>query len=432
MTNSSTTFKINLGILAALLGSLVSIFVFFNNGQTILALFDLIVSGLLLIAFFQIRQLFTTLEKVDTVLEKAATGDLNTRVLNIEHSGLGSTLSNHLNGLLDFVESFAREASAALEYAADGKYYRKIILTGMVGNLKVYSDIVNQGLQAMEDKTKEFSSEAGSMGSKILEMVAALSATATELEASAEQMATLADRTSTQSNTVSDAAGTSASNVSNVAAATEEFSTSIAEVGKQVKRSADIASSAVGRARDAEHTIETLTASSEKIGEVVNLINDIAEQTNLLALNATIEAARAGDAGKGFAVVAGEVKDLASQTAKATEEIVFQISQMQKATEDSVEAMKMIGETIRDIDETSDQISSTVIEQESVVNEISGNVNIAMDGVRVVAETIGEVAEGTSIASTSVRDIQTAATDLSQRAAAIKDDVDLFIQKFAV
>lgn len=429
--NLSTTSKLNICIWVALAGSGVSAAVFLNSGQFGLGVTNIAVVGVLAFAVLQVRHLIALINKANDVTRGAANGDLNVRVLDIKGMGQIGELYHNINSLLDFVESFAREAAAALEFAARGDYYRKIVLTGMVGNLKIYSEIINNGLEAMDTRTRDFAAESGDMGGKILNMVDILSSTATELEASAAEMSAASEETSVQAKTVADSAGTATSNVASVAAATEEFSASISEVGGQVNRAAEISKSAVDNAQDAEHTLETLTKASSEIGEVVGLINDIAEQTNLLALNATIEAARAGDAGKGFAVVASEVKNLASQTANATEDIVKQIDEMQKATNNSVEAMRAIGVTIRAIDETAASISGTVSEQKNVVNEITENVNAAVDRVNVVADTIKDVSDGVQASSSSICQIQAAASDLSQNAVIIKDDVGKFVEKFA-
>ena len=431
MMNLSTIYKLKIFTLVSMVGTVIAAVALFSQANLPFAFLNLFASFVLVLMLLEVKKLSVLIHKVNDVASKAAAGDINARVLDIDEVGSIGDLCNNVNDLLDFVESFAREASASLEFAARGDYYRKINLTGMVGNLRVYSEIINNGLEGMENKTIEFSSEAGEMGGKIMRLVDALSSTTTELEASASEMSATSEETSVQSSTVSEAAGTASSNVSNVAAATEEFSASIIEVSEQVTRSADTAKSAVNDAESAEQTINNLINASEKIGEVASLINDIAEQTNLLALNATIEAARAGDAGKGFAVVASEVKNLAAETTSATEEIVGQITEIQKATQDSAEAVSNIGNTIREIDQTSVAISQTIQEQLSVVNEVSSSASSAVNGVRIVADTIQGVADGAQSSSVGATQVQAAASEISERVHILRNDVNDFVKKFA-
>jgi methyl-accepting chemotaxis protein len=196
-----------------------------------------------------------------------------------------------------------------------------------------------------------------------------VSSAATELRSSAESMSATAEETARQSDTVSAASETTSHNVETVAAATEELSSSIDEIGRQVARASSVASGAVQQANSTNAKIQSLAEAADKIGEVVGLITDIAEQTNLLALNATIEAARAGDAGKGFAVVASEVKNLANQTAKATEEISAQIGDVQASTQEAVSAIEAITTTIAEVDEIASTIAAAVEEQAAATQE---------------------------------------------------------------
>ncbi|MCW9033008.1 MAG: methyl-accepting chemotaxis protein [Alphaproteobacteria bacterium] len=388
---------------------------------------EAIVAIIAIISFAGINKVLAEIRRTGDILEAAAKGDLNIRVLNIQRGDSVGAMQQATNRLLDRTEAFAREAGAALEYAAKGEYFRKIGMTGMVKGFAVQAQIINEGLSSMDQRTKTFAENATAVGGKIKEVVTSVSSTATQLEDSSRDMSTVARDTSDQSTTVAEAAETAYGNVESVAAATEEFTASIGEVSAQVARSSEMGKAAVIKVRDANTTVETLATAADKIGEVVGLINDIAEQTNLLALNATIEAARAGDAGKGFAVVASEVKNLANQTAKATEEIVQQINSMQTATKEAVSAIGGIGESIDEIDETGTAIAGAVGEQNAVVNEISGNIQQAVTGVRTVAETIREVAKGAETTNSSVGSVNNAAVDLQQRAANLNRDVDAFI-----
>jgi len=384
-----------------------------------------------LIGFFTVRGTVHEIIRSADVAARAAKGDLDTRVLGIKRTDELGVLQNSINRLLDRAEAFSREAGAALKYASKGDYFRVILPEGMVGSFARRAEIINEGLQSMDNKSTSFTENAGRMGANIKDVVGNVMSTATQIGQSSGEMAGVASDTSNQSSTVSTAAEEAAENVQSVAAATEEFSAAISEVAQQVQRSADLGKAAVDRAAHADETIQTLSNAASRIGEVVNLINDIAEQTNLLALNATIEAARAGDAGKGFAVVASEVKNLANQTARATDEIVEQIKSMQDVVNDAVHAIDEIGTSIKDIDEAGSAIAASVEEQRAVVTDISSSIQSAVGKVTVVAETISSVSEGANTTSASVEQVRHAADDLQKRAEGLNRDVDGFLAAVA-
>jgi methyl-accepting chemotaxis protein len=229
------------------------------------------------------------------------------------------------------------------------------------------------------------------------------------------------------SGVVSGASGEASSNIESVAAATGEMTSSVEEIGRQVVESRKIAQSAVEHARTTDARITALSQAAGRIGEVVKLITGIAEQTNLLALNATIEAARAGDAGRGFAVVAQEVKALAAQTAKATEEIGKQISGMQTATEESVDAIKEIGAVILQISDVSGVIAAAVEQQGAATREIARNVQMASDGAARVGSAITDVHQGAADTGSASGQVLSSAQSLSSQASQLKLEVDSFL-----
>ena len=192
--------------------------------------------------------------------------------------------------------------------------------------------------------------------------------------------------------------------------------------------SARIAQQAVEQVDRTDTTVTGLVQAAEKIGEVVNLISDIASQTNLLALNATIEAARAGEAGKGFAVVASEVKNLANQTAKATEEIGQQIAAMQTATGDSVQAIRGIGETIKQISEVTTAVASAVEEQGAATQEISRNVQQASAGTQEVSSNITGVSQAATQTGTAAGQVLSAARELAQQGQQLNTEIESFLR----
>ncbi|MFL5157452.1 MAG: methyl-accepting chemotaxis protein [Microvirga sp.] len=254
-----------------------------------------------------------------------------------------------------------------------------------------------------------------------------LSSAATEMEATAQTMTTGVEQAADQLVTVSSAAQQTSANVQTVAAATEELSISIREIASQVAQSSQVAERAVAGTQRTSATVQELAASAEKIGNVVQLINTIAGQTNLLALNATIEAARAGDAGRGFAVVASEVKSLASQTAKATDEISTHISGMQGATQESVTAIKEIGGTIGKISEIASTIASAVEEQGSATQEIARSVQNVARGTQAAADDVMQVNRGATETGSASEDVLNSARTLSTESARLREELDRFM-----
>jgi methyl-accepting chemotaxis protein len=266
------------------------------------------------------------------------------------------------------------------------------------------------------------------MANRVKDVVGIVASAASEMEASAQSMSATAEETNRQSTAVAAASEQAATNVQTVASAAEELSASIREIQQQMTNSARIAQQAVEQVDRTDTTVTGLVQAADKIGEVVNLISDIASQTNLLALNATIEAARAGEAGKGFAVVASEVKNLANQTAKATEEIGQQIAAMQTATGESVQAIRGIGETIKQISEVTTTVASAVEEQGAATQEISRNVQQAAAGTQEVSSNITGVSQAATQTGTAAGQVLNAARELAQQGQQLNTEIDGFLR----
>ncbi|WP_368744662.1 methyl-accepting chemotaxis protein [Desertibaculum subflavum] len=274
---------------------------------------------------------------------------------------------------------------------------------------------MNSLADAFEASVKQVVQTVGSASAQVLSSASAMAGTAEEANRQASAAASASEQAST--------------NVQTVASAAEELSASINEIARQVTQSAEIAQSATQRARETGTTVDGLAQAARKIDEVVDLINNIASQTNLLALNATIEAARAGEAGKGFAVVASEVKMLANQTAKATEEIARQIQGVQGATRDSVAAIQGIARTIEEVNQIATSIASAVEEQTSATKEISRNVQEAASGTQEVSQNMGSVTQAAAQTGSTAQQMRSAAESLSEQAKTLAGEVDRFIAK---
>ena len=280
-----------------------------------------------------------------------------------------------------------------------------------------------QSIQRRDERLRLASGFQDAVGS----IVDKVSSEATELEAAASTLTRTAEATLELSGVVSGASGEASSNIQSVAAATGEMTSSVEEIGRQVVHSRKIAQSAVEHARTTDARITALSQAAGRIGEVVQLITGIAEQTNLLALNATIEAARAGEAGRGFAVVAQEVKALAAQTAKATDEIGKQILGMQSATQESVDAINEIGAVILQISDVSGVIAAAVEEQGAATREIARNVQMASDGAGRVGSAIADVHQGAADTGSASGQVLSSAQSLSNQASQLKLEVESFL-----
>ncbi|CTQ59907.1 methyl-accepting chemotaxis protein [Roseibium album] len=332
----------------------------------------------------------------------------------------------------------------AMKSLAEGDVETEVPLIGlkteigeMAGTVEIFKNTSLERMALMNENERDQEMRAGrqtkvddligNFRETVLGVLEAVNAENREMETSAGNLSTIASQTTSQADSVSSASKDASNNVQAVAAATETLSESIGEISRQVSQTKSIVEQATDATIETDTKIAGLADSADKIGEVILLIQGIAEQTNLLALNATIEAARAGEAGKGFAVVASEVKELATQTAKATEAISTQITDIQKETESSVDAIRGIAETMREVSSATEAISAAVEEQGSSTAEITANVNSAAAGSNEVSENIVGVQQAADESQDSVEKVLSAAKGVSANTEQLRDVIEEFL-----
>ena len=286
----------------------------------------------------------------------------------------------------------------------------------------VAEQLTEQGRK--ERRQAEVEQFISAFDASVTESLHTLSSASTELQATAQTMSSTAEQTSQKSVAVASASDEASTNVQRVAAATEELTASISEISRQVAESTKVTNNAVTQAERTNVEVQALADAAQRIGDVVLLISGIASQTNLLALNATIEAARAGEAGKGFAVVAAEVKNLAAQTARATDDITAQVAAIQTATGSSVQA---IGNTIVRVNEIAATIAAAVEQQGAATQEIARNVQQASTGTTQVAGHIASVSQAAGETGAAAGEVLTSVQVLAQLSDGLRHEVDRFV-----
>jgi methyl-accepting chemotaxis protein len=335
--------------------------------------------------------------------------------------------------------------AAAMEHLANGdlddqpeRFDRRDEVGTISRALAVFHGKLKENRQLAADQTKLRESAdadrraatmriADGFEQTIGKIVTTVSSACSQIEMAAGNLTKTAETTQALSATVAAASEQSSSNVQSAAAASEELASSVSEIGRQVQHSQSVATAAVLQAEQTNARIAELSQSAGRISEVVKMISAVAQQTNLLALNATIEAARAGEAGRGFAVVASEVKALATQTAKATDEISAQITQMQSATDLSVTAIKEIGGTITEIAEISSAIAAAVEEQGAATQEIARNVQQAAQGATQVSGNIADVNRGAADTGAAASQVHGSAVSLLSESDHLTVEVEKFL-----
>lgn len=285
-----------------------------------------------------------------------------------------------------------------------------------------------QKLVAEQQKRNAMHTLANNFESSVKTVVTGVSASASQMRGNAERLSTLAGETKSSSGVVASSAADAAQSATQVAAAAEKLSAAISEISAQVQKSSSVATQASSQAESINQSMHLLVEKSNRVGEVIQFITNIASQINLLALNATIESARAGEAGRGFAVVASEVKNLANQTAKATEEIIQQVQSMQDATHDAVGSVSQIITIINEISANTAGVAAAVEEQSAATNEISRTITSTAASTNAISQSIVSVQKGADETGVSSRQVLDSAKMLSEQATALSTRVDEFLR----
>lgn len=357
------------------------------------------------------------LEVVHTLTRNVGAGRLDQRIDTADHSGAQLELIECVNSLVDAYEAPIREITEALRHLASGDL-----------SFRIASEF-NGEFNELKDGANGLADKLDTTVRAIVDNSSSLSTSSEQLSHLSNQMSGAAEESSTHASCVSSAQDAVAQNIQSVSSATEEMSASIQEIAKNASTAAEVARNAVIAASESSAKMDELDRSSTEIGQVVKLITSVAQQTNLLALNATIEAARAGEAGKGFAVVANEVKELAKQTTRATEDIEAKVAMIQTNTEGAVTAISQISEIIGKINElqafistmvdqqtaSSSEVSRNMTEVAAGINEISKNINESAFAATQVSKGLGEIATGANEVARNVAEAATGVTDLTGR-----------------
>ncbi|MBL4666214.1 MAG: HAMP domain-containing protein [Sneathiella sp.] len=382
-----------------------------------------------LITFFIIRSITHPLSNMTVAMRELANNDLSIEVPSTDRRDEIGDIANAVQIFKDNAlarEKLERDAQKVEKERAKNQQLRDTEKADREQMEKQRDqDIANETekrAKTLTDLISEFEGQVSGHLDPLNQSVSQMHLTGKSMSGTANESVELATE-------VASASGDASTNIQSVASAAEELSSSIQEISRQITKASAVSEEAVAEAEHGNKTVGALSESANRISEVVSLIHDIASQTNLLALNATIEAARAGDAGKGFSVVASEVKNLASQTAKATEEISTQISDMQVATKDAVDVIAKINVVISEIREITVTISSAVEEQSAATDNISRNVQEASIGTRDVAGKIDKVSRQSEETGNAAEEMLAATQQLEKQSTNLATDINEFLQR---
>ncbi|MFO0587283.1 MAG: methyl-accepting chemotaxis protein [Polyangiaceae bacterium] len=380
---------------------------------------------------------YELLKQATEVCRRAAAGDMEARVLGLQDAPPeAAAFARELNHLLDQTDAFVRESTASLDQVAKDRFHRRVLERGLHGSFRRGAQIINGATMRMGDRAKELAALkderirlAGEFERSIANVAQILAGAATELVASATELSRNAARASDTAHEGRRAADEASRAVAHVREEAHALRVSTDEIRLQMDTSQQITAQAVSGVGDADRMMAAMTTAAGSIGGIVRVVREISEQTKLLALNAAIEAARAGEAGKGFAVVAQEVKTLAGQASRATDEIAERTASLEHTTRSAVDALRGVGTTIGKSSAVVRGIAVVVERQQSATSAIGASVDTATEASGAATGRMDVLAASASDTGNAAKEVLTAAAELSRISETLRSEMSRFLSQ---
>ncbi len=388
-----------------------------------------LVALVLLLAYVvkQLAKVQRAIDMANSVMAAAAKGDLEARATGIGFKGDVAELLHNINRVLDLSDAFVREAKVSLSRVARGEFYRRVIEVGFVGSFRDSAGEINRTTMAMEKKFAGFRELIDRFEGEIREIAHSVGGTAVDMGGLSDSLTDIVELSHQKADKITRSASESSQNVNAVASAVTQLSTTVREITQQINDYTRLTAEAVSASEHSVKSIDELEQATKVIEDVVDFINGIARQTNMLALNATIEAVGAGEYGKGFSVVASEVKALAEQTTRATEEIAEQVGLISERTQNTKNGITDVADAIRNLDHVASAISSAVEQQGASTEEISENMHIVADGTNRVSGNMADVSQAIEKTGEAALDLGNSSHELQSQTGHLEQEVTRFL-----